>query len=141
MDNVLVPIDGSAAALRALTYALRELGVRPDAQLHLLNVQAPLRHPWPGKLVSPRMIDVEQQTEGSQLLAPAEAMALTAGIACEAHVAIGAVAEEIVACAARHACDAIVMSTHGRGAVAGLVLGSVAQKVVHLTHVPVTLVK
>jgi nucleotide-binding universal stress UspA family protein len=38
-------------------------------------------------------------------------------------------------------CDAIVMGTRGMGAVSGLVLGSVATKVIHLADVPVTLVK
>lgn len=141
MNKALVPIDGSPAALRALAHALHELRNRPDVQVHLLNVQAPLLQPWPGKLVSPDMIDVELRAEGGQILAQAQAMAQTAGVACEPHVSLGAAAEEIVASAAKHGCDAIVMGTRGRGALAGLVLGSVAQKVVHLAHVPVTLVK
>jgi nucleotide-binding universal stress UspA family protein len=37
--------------------------------------------------------------------------------------------------------DAIVMGTRGLGVVGGLVLGSIASKVVHLVKVPVTLVK
>jgi nucleotide-binding universal stress UspA family protein len=37
--------------------------------------------------------------------------------------------------------DEIVMGSHGRGALSGAVLGSVAQKVVHLSSVPVVLVK
>ena len=141
MNSALVPIDGSPAALRALAHALHELRNRPDVQIHLLNVQAPLVTPWPGKLVSPDMIDAELRGEGGQVLAQAEAMAQTAGVACVPHVSIGAVAAEITAYAAKHGCDAIVMGTHGRGAVAGLVMGSVAQKVVHLAPVPVTLVR
>ena len=141
MNTALVPIDGSPAALRALAHALHELRNRPDVHIHLLNVQAPLVHPWPGKLVSPDMIDAELRGEGGQILAQAEAMAQTADVACELHVSIGAVAAEITAYAAKHGCDAIVRGTHGRGAVVGLVLGSVAQKVVHLAPVPVTLVK
>jgi nucleotide-binding universal stress UspA family protein len=33
------------------------------------------------------------------------------------------------------------MGTHGVGGIAGLLLGSVASKVIHLAHVPVTVVK
>ncbi|HET9042709.1 MAG TPA: universal stress protein, partial [Burkholderiales bacterium] len=40
-----------------------------------------------------------------------------------------------------HHCEGIVMGTRGLGSVATLVLGSVAHKVLHLTHVPITLVK
>ncbi len=38
-------------------------------------------------------------------------------------------------------CDLIVMGTHGRGPVAGLVMGSVATRVLHLAACPVLLVK
>ena len=141
MNNVLVPIDGSPAALRALAYVLRELRNRPDVPVHLLNVQAPLLHPWPGKLVSPDMIEAELRGEGGQILAQAEAMAQTVGVTCVPHVSIGAAAEEIASYAAKHGCDAIVMGTRGMGAVGSLVMGSVAQKVVHLVPAPVTLVK
>ena len=141
MNNPLVPIDGSPAALRALAFALHALRNRPDARVHVLNVQAPLLQPWPGKLVSPDMIDAELRSEGEKPLVQAEIMALAAGVACVPHVSIGSAAGEIVAYAAKHGCDAVVMGTRGMGAVAGLVMGSVAQKVVHLASVPVTLVK
>ena len=117
MNSALVPIDGSPAALRALAHALHELRNRPDVQIHLLNVQAPLVTPWPGKLVSPDMIDAELRGEGGQILAQAEAMALTAGVACVPHVSIGAAAEEIAPQPAKQGCDAIVMGTRGRGGV------------------------
>ena len=111
------------------------------ALVHVLNVQAPLIHVWAGKLVTPDMIDAELRSDGEKLLVEAEIMALSAGIGCVLHVSIGAAAEEISAYASKHGCDAIVMGTRGMGVVAGLVLGSVAQRVVHLAAVPVTLVK
>ena len=110
-------------------------------QIHLLNVQAPLVTPWPGKLVSPDMIDAELRGEGGQILAQARAMAQTAGVACELHVSIRAAAQEIVACAAKHGCEAIVMGTRGRVPRPAWWMGSVAQKVVHLAPVPVTMVR
>ena len=141
MNTALVPIDGSPAALRALAHALHELRNCPDVQIHLLNVQAPLVTPWPGKLVSPDMIDAELRGEGGQILAQARAMAQTAGVACELHVSIRAAAQEIVACAAKHGCEAIVMGTRGRVPRPAWWMGSVAQKVVHLAPVPVTMVR
>lgn len=141
MKSALVPVDGSASALRALTHVVAELRGRPAVQLHLLNVQAPPMHPFPGKLVSPDMIDSELRREGQRVLEFAQATAQDCGLACSPHVRIGRPAEEIVACAVEHGCDAIVMGTRGMGAVSGLVLGSVANQVVHLAAVPVTLVK
>jgi len=142
MKNALVPIDGSAAAMRALSYALEVLRERSDGQVHVLNVHPPLVQPWPGKLVSPDMINAELRAEGQKLLAPAEAAAQAAGVRCASHVAIGAAAaDEIAAYAREHGCDVIVMGTRGMRPLADLVLGSVAHKVVHLATVPVTLVK
>ena len=141
MNNVLVPIDGSAAALRALEHALRVLRTQVGARVHALNVQPPKIHPWPGKLVSPDMIDAALRADGQRLLLPATEMAHAAGVTCLPHVSIGQPADEIVGYAGQHGCDGIWMGTRGLGAVTALVLGSVAQRVVHLAQVPVTLVK
>jgi len=141
MKNPLIPIDGSPAALRALALALDAVRGHADGQVHLLNVQGPMLHPWPGKLVSPDMIAAELRSEGEKLLVQPKIMALAEGLACVAEVRIGAAAEVIAAYAAEQGCDAIVMGTRGIGAVVGLVMGSVAQRVVHLAGVPVTLVK
>jgi nucleotide-binding universal stress UspA family protein len=142
MKCPLIPVDGSADALRALAHALSELHDRPGAQLHVLNVQPPPIHPWPGKLVSPDVIEEELRREGEKIVQAAHAAAASdSGIRCTCHVRIGHAAHEIAACAVEQHCDAIVMGTRGLGRVAGLVLGSVASKVVHLTTLPVTLVK
>jgi len=50
-------------------------------------------------------------------------------------------ATEIVTIANDKQCDAIVMGTRGLGRVETLVLGSVTTKVIHLSSVPVTVVK
>jgi nucleotide-binding universal stress UspA family protein len=49
--------------------------------------------------------------------------------------------ETIARRAAEIGCDWIVMGTHGRGRLANVVMGSVAQRVVHLSEVPVTLIR
>lgn len=142
MRKPLVPIDGSASAMRALAHAVAELQGRADAQLHVLNVQTPPVHPFPGKLVSPDLIDRELRRAGEGVLESPQAVARAAGIACASHVRIGHhPGDEIAACAAEQGCDAIVMGTRGMGAVVGLLLGSVATKVVHVAQQPVTLVK
>jgi len=141
LKNALIPIDGSPAALRALMFALREMHSPLDARVHVLNVQTPLLQPWPGKLVSQDMVHAELRSDGEKLLKQAENMALLAHVPCVSRVRIGLAAAEITAYAVEHDCDAIVMGTRGMGAVGSLVMGSVAQKVVHLAPVPVTLVK
>jgi len=141
MKRALVPLDGSEDALRALAHALGELRGRRDAELHVLNVQTPPIHPWPGKLVPPDVIDDELRHAGEAVVAVAERPANLAGVVCASHVRIGHAAAEIAECARELGCDAIVMGTRGLGRVANLVLGSVAHKVVHLAGIPVTLVR
>jgi nucleotide-binding universal stress UspA family protein len=141
MKNVLVPFDGSACALRALTHAIAELRGRAGVTLHLLNVQTPPVHVFPDKLVSPDMLDHELLRTGAEALEQARTLVQAAGLECAQHVRIGRPADEIAACANECHCDAIVMGTRGMGAVTGLVLGSAATKVVHVATVPVTLVK
>lgn len=68
-------------------------------------------------------------------------MAREAGVDFTTEVRIGEVAREIAKAADEKGCDAIVMGTRGMGAIGNLVMGSVATKVIHLTKLPVTLVK
>jgi nucleotide-binding universal stress UspA family protein len=127
--------------MRAVAHALAEVRDRSGGQLHVLNVQPPPIHPWPGKLVSPDLIEEELRRKGDTIVQAAETAARDSGIPCTGQVRIGQAADEIAACARETRCDAIVMGTRGLGRVAGLVLGSVANRVVHLATVPVTLVK
>ena len=53
----------------------------------------------------------------------------------------GLPSEQIIAAAKATGADQIVMGTHGRGAVGTFFIGSVAQQVVHIAPMAVTLVK
>ena len=65
-----------------------------------------------------------------------------AGVPYRHHVVIGDLAAETIAHFAReHGIGQILMCTHGRSAVADLVLGSVAKGVLQHTELPVTLVR
>ena len=63
------------------------------------------------------------------------------GVAYTAHVHVGQPAEVIAKVAEELAARMIVMGTHGRTGVVGLVMGSVASRVVHLAPCPVLLIK
>ena len=141
MRKPLVPIDGSASAVRALAHAVSESRGDSGVELHLLNVQTRPMHAFPGKLVSPDMIDQELRREGESLLDQALQAVQASGVSFVRHVRIGQPASEIAAAAADFGCDAVVMGTRGMGAVGGLLLGSIATKVVHGVELPVTLVK
>ncbi|OLC59192.1 MAG: hypothetical protein AUH89_06500 [Ktedonobacter sp. 13_1_40CM_4_52_4] len=63
------------------------------------------------------------------------------GLVVQTHVATGHPAEEILHHSTQHQHTLIVMTTHGRGGLQRLFLGSVAMKVVQRAHVPVLLVR
>ena len=142
MRKLLVPIDGSENATRALDYALRLAKEKGPIELHLVTV-----HPEPliyGEIqvyVSKEKMDEMQKAHSEDILRPAMEAAAAAGVPHTSEILIGDTAPMIVAKAEELGCDGIVMGTRGLGAMGNLVMGSVATKVIHLTKLPVTLIK
>jgi len=138
---VLVPVDGSRCALRAVEVALR--GVTPDAaEVHLLYVHAvPPFYESAGayqrRPENRRFI--KRCARGA--LEPAARVLEDAGIAHRTWVRFGDAAAEIARTASRLNCEVIVMGTRGMGNLRNLILGSTAMKVIHLAATPVTVVK
>jgi nucleotide-binding universal stress UspA family protein len=82
-----------------------------------------------------------QRRHSEDILRPAIEMAKKAEVPFKTDILIGDVAKALVEYAEQQGCEAIVMGTRGMGAIGNLVMGSVATKVIHLTKLPVTLVK
>lgn len=78
--------------------------------------------------------------EGDKALASARVLLDKAGVAYKHHIGVGPIAETIAAYVKEQDCAQVIMGTRGLGAISGLLLGSVATKVLHLTTAPVTLV-
>jgi nucleotide-binding universal stress UspA family protein len=139
MHRVLVPVDGSEPSRRAIDFLVTRLKRSGPVEVVLLNVQPT---PEIRALAMHRdviLTDLRQSAE--KVLAEPCRRLDAAGIPCEERIEFGDVAPSIVKVAREEGCEQIIMGTHGRGAIAGLLLGSVATKVLHLTDVPVTLVK
>ncbi|CAM3615502.1 UspA domain-containing protein [Bordetella sputigena] len=141
MSCILVPIDGSDNALRALNYVVRHIKMYEPLTLHLLNVQIPVISGSVRLFVDQDTIRRYHQEEGESMLAKAKALLDEAHVPYEAHIKVGHIAETIAAAAEQHKCDQIVMGSRGLGTTAGLWLGSVTTKTLHLAQVPVTIVK
>ena len=141
MKKLLVPVDGSTSSLRGVRHAMDQARHGPFT-LHLLNVEPPLDdYGMVGAYLSKQQHNQAMRERAAAVLRRVCRVLSGKKIRCEAHAAIGEVAPTIVATARRLGCDSIVMGTRGMGAVGNLALGSVATKVVHLSRVPVTLVK
>ena len=142
MHKLLLPIDGSEASLRAVDRLLTMRDWYKDPlEIHLLNVQHVL-HKDVAQFVSAGDVKGYYHDEGLKELAAARSRLDGAGVPYQHHVVIGDLAAETIAHFVReHGIGQILMCTHGRSAVADLVLGSVAKGMLQHTDVPVTLVR
>jgi len=141
MKKVLIPVDGSESSLRAVRHLIEMVRGRDEVAVFLINV-AEKRESWEvRRFLTNEEITRMQQGEGEDQLHAARELLDAAGVAYSARVEVGAVAETIAEFAHKEGCDHIVMGARGLGAIAGLLLGSVATKVIHLASVPVTVVK
>jgi nucleotide-binding universal stress UspA family protein len=142
MLKILIAVDGSAHAQRAIEAAVRLQAQTRGLEAILLNVRE-----WPlfyGDLPPARYAEIESDQIGHQkeVLEAALAAARQSGLERVSILAeSGEPAAGIARVAQEQGVDQIVIGTHGRGAVGSLLIGSVAQRVVHLAKVPVMLVK
>jgi len=143
MLKLLVPVDGSESSSRAVDHLIKKLGwFKSGAEIHLLNVQHPIPY---GNRVSSVIghdkISQYHQEEGMAALKKAMQQLDAAKLKYHYHIGVGDEADVICRYAKEKGCDQIFMGTRGLGSVSNLVLGSVATKVIHLSPVPVLLVK
>ncbi|GAB7529877.1 universal stress protein [Pseudomonas sp. 3A(2025)] len=143
MHKVLVPFDGSVHAKHALDYVIDLAGqmARP-LEVHVLNVQSsPLVY---SDYLAPDMIEGVKAglfNSARGVLDQASTLLAASGVAYQVHVDLGNVAEQIAAQVRTLGCDTVVMGTRGLGSFGGLLLGSVANRVIHDVPVPVILIK
>jgi len=139
--RMLVPLDGSELAEVAFTYA-KELAGRLDLDVVLLHVcvqqecdLAPMHRAYverAAEIVRRESEEVQQRTGIQSGVRALEA---------RAEVAVGHPAEEILRYADENDIDLILMATHGRSGVGRWAMGSVADKVLRASIVPVWLVR
>lgn len=142
-QRILLPFDGSELALQAALEGV-ELARIHGAQAFVLFVT----RPYPAQPVYPGEIaliyppkGVYARTVRRAALARMDdivAAAHKAGVACsKLVVSSDAKAETIVDVARRRHCDLIVMGSHGRSGARQMILGSVTNKVLAISSIPV----
>jgi nucleotide-binding universal stress UspA family protein len=138
----MLPFDGSDNALRAVRYAIGLAQTNPPVSVHLLHAhEPPLLYGEIAVYVDLAKVTELQRREALALLSAAEELLRAAKVTFTSEAAVGPIAPTIAERAEQLGCTAIVMGTRGMSAVGNLLLGSVATRVVHLTRLPVTLIK
>lgn len=137
LKTILVPLDGSTVAEAALAPAV---ALAREAGTKLVLVRAAEVRTLP--LGDPIEDQTEVMREAQEYLAAARARVMAAGaLDVEFSVWYGPAVEAIVEAARFRAADLIVMSSHGRSGVARLMMGSVTERVLRGTSVPILVIR
>jgi len=146
--TILLPVDGSDCSEhaarcsdRAARHVAHIASMVQGLRVHIVNVQ-PLGDDWMvRRMIKPEELATLEQEWGQSVIAPARAILEAVGVTCTERMVQGDVAQTIARLAEELACDQIIMGTQGRTSLGNVLLGSVASKVLHLSNVPVTMVK
>ena len=139
--NILLAIDGSSASDRAARHVVQLAGqLQSPPTLLMVNVCAPLLPQAARKLG--RKSTTEYYASGSEYaVRKARSILDRAGVAYSEAFPVGDAAGELTRLADKHDIDLLVMGSRGQTALKGLLLGSVASRVLALSKVPVTVVR
>jgi nucleotide-binding universal stress UspA family protein len=140
-EHVLLPLDGSALAEEVLRPAL-ELGKPAEVTYTLLQaVQVPVLGYAPAAYAAgldQQMLE-QMRSDAQEYLGQVARRLRSQGHKVATQISIGPPAMAILDYARENPVDLIAMATHGRGGVARMLLGSVADKVVRGAGTPVLL--
>jgi|SRR5690349_6997854 len=141
--KILLAVDGSKPSLAAARLVVEHADwLREKPQIELVTVHLPVpKIGNMGAAVSKTQIEQYYREEGEQQLAEAKKLLERSGLAYEARVLVGPVAETIAKHAKSASCDLICIGTRGHTGIAGALIGSTAMKVLNLAEKPVLLAK
>ncbi len=140
--KILIAVDGSPCALAAIEGLLKRLDwFRGPEEFALVYVHPPLPYKHAAAWAGKEAIHGYYEEESDAALAAARALLDDHRVAYTVEKRVGDAADEIVKFAASGGHDLVVMGTHGHTALANLVMGSVATKVLAISKVPVLFMK
>ena len=148
-EKILVPLDGSKvgeAALPCINDLVAKLAPGGRVEVTLMQVVSQLVHyvvvgeeavraPY-----TPEEID-QMKKKANQYLIEASATLRKNGAVTSVVVVVGRPVDEIIKTAEELKVDMIAMSSHGRSGLSRLAFGSVTDKVLHTSSMPVLVVK
>jgi len=140
--KILIPLDGSSNAERAVSHVVSQLGRWKEMPtVLLLNVQWKVATGNVKLFINQDTINAYYREQGMSAMQSACSILDAAHISYQYHISVGKPAEAIAQYAQEEGVDEIVMCRQGQGGVQQVLLGSVVNKVLHLAACPVLLVK
>jgi len=141
MPGIVVGVDGSAHALRALEWAMREAAIR-HTELTVLTVNPAMASPRTGhQLTMPGEAEAKEQSrqavekavaQAAQEIGPQQPVSVTVTVFS------GFPAKSLID--ASRGADLVVIGSRGAGGFESLLLGSISSQVVHHADCPVVIV-
>jgi len=153
--KILVPLDGSRFASRAIKYSI-EIAQRFDAEIILIQVNKPttpltasdglrtgMQSPTATKVAVQMALDEDKRnvSKAKRYLSRKVRELKGKKLACSYHVTIGNPAESIILYARKKKIDLIIMTSHGKSGIVRAVMGSVADEVVRNAGKPVLVIR
>jgi nucleotide-binding universal stress UspA family protein len=141
--HILIPTDGSELAQRAVEHGLalaKAVGAKASALIvehsfNVFSVPESKIYSMPKEFAA---YNEHIKAHATKVLDSVAQTAKAAGVACETiQLVDDHPYEGIIKTATKKGCDLIVMASHGRSGISGLVLGSVTIKVLTHTKIPV----
>jgi nucleotide-binding universal stress UspA family protein len=134
--RIMVPLDGSPLGEKALPWA-QKLATQWQAEIRLVHV---VPDQWTMfNAVSPSLTD-DRPNPQDEMVTYLRRIAEGLQGKVSARMMSGSVVERLVAAADEWAVTDVVMSSHGRTGLARVILGSVADSLVHRLHCPIVIV-
>jgi nucleotide-binding universal stress UspA family protein len=144
MKRILVPLDGSALAERALAVAAK-LARASDGELILVQaLAATVEYAGYGSPFVPNIAPLatrEDEQEAQGYLTRLTELPMLSGLPVKTCVLADVPALAILNAATKYQADMIVMTSHGRSGIARWVFGSVAEHVARQAHLPVLVLR
>ena len=139
--KILLAVDGSAYTKKMLAYlATHEDLLGATYEFTVLTVQ-PALPPRARAALGKEVVDAYHAEEAEKVLAPVCKFLARHGVDARRAVKVGAVGESISKLADSGKFDLVVMGSHGHGAIATLVMGSVTTQVLAQCKVPILLIR
>jgi nucleotide-binding universal stress UspA family protein len=140
--NILVPLDGSALAETSLNYVAGIAAYIKPLSVTLLRAREPMDVGVRQRLSSDlaRQLDEAYQEELESYLSKVAESLKEKGINVKTAAVAGGAAESILDWARENKTDIIIMSSHGRTGIARWAFGSVTEKVLKESEIPVLVI-